>query len=89
MNPCLNCTNAVSNNGTCLEVLGFDGHYTWGTPIHQDDVNQYPAYVMDSAQPPTITGNQVDCFAFSPVIPDADRFADDDSFTDEYLASQI
>lgn len=58
---CKECKKYSQPVNPCLGVLGFDGHYTWGTPIHEEDRDQYPQYVMDGARPPE---KAEDCFAF-------------------------
>ncbi|MFA9202193.1 MAG: hypothetical protein ACEQSC_01415 [Candidatus Nanopelagicaceae bacterium] len=37
MTICKQCSNAESLGGKCREFQASDGHYTWGTPIFQDD----------------------------------------------------
>lgn len=60
-NVCETCTNYTLPSNPCLGVRGFDGYYTWGTPIYQEDVDTYPSDVMDTAQPPHTVG---DCIGY-------------------------
>lgn len=61
-NICETCINYNLSSNPCLGVRGFDGGYTWGTPIHLLD--EYPSYVLDGAQSPD---SPEDCIGYEKI----------------------
>ena len=67
-NICETCTKYTQEPNPCLGVRGYDGAYTWGTPLHRDDMSDYPSEVLDSAIAPS---KAEDCFGYQALEPAA------------------
>lgn len=66
MTVCETCTKYNQEPNPCLGVRGFDGAYTWGTPLHRDDMSEYPYEVLENAQAPN---KPEDCVGYREVLP--------------------
>lgn len=72
LKSCENCQISQANGGTCWATHLSDGHYGWGTPVHDGDMDSYPSYCWESLHAPRKDkdGN-VGCFAWS-ALPQLD-----------------
>jgi hypothetical protein len=64
---CKSCRLSYQNGGSCLETLGFDGYYTWGTPLQKSHYEDYGSWEpMDNSMPPDVGADgKPNCFAFA------------------------